>query len=110
LTKLAARSFFQPGPAALLKQNQFGATLGCGSRSEIYDGKDKPSSSSITKGNGSGPGARGLRCSDTGELGGDFSAPGEALIYDPRRLIQPRASGSLLPVTGFRPPGSHPGA
>src|SRR6266853_1075863 len=112
LDKLAARSFFQPGPAALLKQNQFGATLGSRvALPKIYDGKDKTFFFINYEGQRIRTGSTGFTLVPTpAELGGDFSAPGEALIYDPQtfdpaaRLRQPFA-GNRIPSTRFSPRG-----
>src|SRR5439155_3202309 len=84
--KLAARSFFQPGAAALLKQNQFGATLGSRVKlPKIYDGKDRTFFFINYEGQRIRTGNTGFTLVPTpAELSGDFTAPGEPRIFDPQ--------------------------
>jgi hypothetical protein len=76
--KLASRSFFQPGKAAPLKQNQFGGTLGGPVR------KDRTFFFVNYEGQRIRTGGTGFGFVPTAQqLQGDFSAPGDPRIYDP---------------------------
>src|SRR5262249_44752348 len=108
----AARSFFQPGAAALLKQNQFGATLGSRVKlPKIFDGKDRTFFFINYEGQRIRTGSTGFTLVPSpAELSGDFTAPGEPRIYDPQtsdassRTRQPFAD-NRVPLTRFSPRG-----
>lgn len=97
--KMSARSFFQPGKPADLKQNQFGATFG------------GPIVKNRTFFFGDYSGQR-IRTGGTSfalvptqaQLQGDFSAPGDPLIYDP--LTFDAASRTRQQFPGNRIPAS----
>lgn len=76
--KLASRSFFQPGRAAPLKQNQFGGTLG----GPVI--KDRTFFFVNYEGQRIRTGGAGFGFVPTAQqLQGDFSAPGDPPIFDP---------------------------
>lgn len=108
--KLAARSFFQPGRVAQLKQNQFGFTLGGPlTLPKLYSGRDRTFFFANYEG-------QRIRVGDTGfafvptpeQLSGDFSAPDNPRIYDPQtydaatRTRQP-FPGNRIPAARFSP-------
>ncbi len=76
--KLASRSFFQPGKAAPLKQNQFGATFG----GPVF--KDRTFFFLNYEGQRIRTGGTSFGLVPTPQmLQGDFSAPGDPRIFDP---------------------------
>jgi hypothetical protein len=99
--KLAARSFFQLGQAAQLKQNQFGGTLGgpvIKDRTFFFVNYEGQRIRTGGTSFGFVPTAQQLR--------GDFSAPGDPLIFDPLTYnpadrTRQQFPGNRIPPTRF---------
>ncbi|MEK7407981.1 MAG: TonB-dependent receptor [Acidobacteriota bacterium] len=104
--KLASRSFFQPGKAAPLKQNQFGGTLGGPLiLPRLYNGKDRTFFFVNYEGQRIRTGGTGFALVPTEEQRrGDFSAPGEPRIFDP--LTFDSATRTRQQFAGNRVPAS----
>jgi hypothetical protein len=104
--RLAARSFFQPGRAAPLKQNQFGGTLGGPLvLPRLYNGKDRTFWFINYEGQRVRTASTGFGLVPTPEqLNGDFSLAAEPRIFDPATFDA--ATRTRMPFAGNRIPAA----
>ncbi len=101
----AARNFFQPGNVARLNFNQYGGTLGGPVLlPKIYNGRNKTFFFVNFEANKTRTGGTGFAfVPDSSVRGGDFSAAGNPVVYDPTTFDS--ATRTRLPFAGNRIPG-----
>jgi hypothetical protein len=115
--KLASRSFFQPGKAAPLKQNQFGAVFGGPLiLPKLYNGKDRTFFFLNYEGQRIRTGGTGFTLVPTApQLQGDFSAEGQPRIFDPLTFdpatrVRQQFPGNRIPSNRFSERGKKIGS